>query len=99
MCIGVWDGQEERGHGRPKCSLVNTTEMYIVEIGLGGLDCIGLAQDRYKSRYLMNSVMNLRVPQNAGKLSSGCTTGGLLSSAQLHRVGQSVSWLFKAPSL
>jgi hypothetical protein len=30
--------------------------------------------------------MDLRVPYNAGKLSSGCTTGGLSSSAQLHRV-------------
>jgi hypothetical protein len=28
--------------------------------------------------------MNIRVPYNAGKLSSGNTTGELLSSAQLH---------------
>jgi hypothetical protein len=34
----------------------------------------------------VNSVLNLRVPQNAGKLSSGLTTASLLSSAQLHRV-------------
>jgi hypothetical protein len=32
----------------------------------------------------VNSVLNLRVPWNAGKLSSGL--GGLSSSAQLHRV-------------
>jgi hypothetical protein len=30
--------------------------------------------------------MNFRVPQNAGNLPSGCTTCGLLSVAQLHRV-------------
>jgi hypothetical protein len=35
----------------------------------------------------VNSVMNLRVPKNAGKLSSGFRTGDLLSSAQLHRDG------------
>jgi hypothetical protein len=60
--------------------------MDIVEIGLGELDWIGLAQDRYRWRALVNSVMNLRVQSNAGKLSTGCIAGGLLNSAQLHRV-------------
>jgi hypothetical protein len=36
----------------------------------------------------VNAVMNLRVPQNAGKLSNGCTSGGLSSSTQLHRVSE-----------
>jgi hypothetical protein len=35
---------------------------------------------------LVNAVMNFRVPYNTGKLSSGCTTGGLSSGTQLHRV-------------
>jgi hypothetical protein len=35
---------------------------------------------------LVDTVMNLRVPWNAGKLSSGLTSSGLSSSAQLHRV-------------
>jgi hypothetical protein len=34
----------------------------------------------------VNSVMNLRVPRNAGKLSSVLTTGDLSSSAQLNAV-------------
>jgi hypothetical protein len=34
----------------------------------------------------VSAVMNLRVPRNAGQLSSGYTTGGLPSSAQLHRI-------------
>jgi hypothetical protein len=38
---------------------------------------------------LVNAVMNLRVPQDAGKLSSVQTTIDLSSSAQL----QGVSWL------
>jgi hypothetical protein len=50
------------------------------------VDWIGMAQDRNKWRALVKSVLNLRVPWNAGKLSSGLTFGGLSSSAQLHRV-------------
>jgi hypothetical protein len=42
------------------------------------VDRIGLAQDRNRWRALVNSVLNLRAPRNAGKLSSG-----LSSSAQL----------------
>jgi hypothetical protein len=34
----------------------------------------------------MNAVMNLMVPEIAGKLSSHCTSSGLLSSAQPHAV-------------
>jgi hypothetical protein len=47
-----------------------------------------LAQDRDKWRVLVNVVMNLRIPQYAGK--SGYTTSGLLGSPQFHRV----SWFF-----
>jgi hypothetical protein len=40
------------------------------------VDWIGLAQDTHRWRALVNSVLNLRVPYNAGKLSSDVTTGG-----------------------
>jgi hypothetical protein len=36
-------------------------KMDLLEIGLGELDWIGLAQDRYSWRPLVNAVMNLRV--------------------------------------
>jgi hypothetical protein len=44
-----------------------------VEIGRVGVDWIGVTQERDKCRAHVNVVMNLWVPSNAGKLSSGCT--------------------------
>jgi D-Tyr-tRNAtyr deacylase len=55
---------------------------------MGGIDWIGLAQDRDTFRALVNAIINLGVPENAGKLSSVQTTGGLSSSVQLYRVSQ-----------
>jgi hypothetical protein len=56
------------------------------EVGWDDVDWIGLAKDSNRWRALVNSVLNLRVPRNAGKLSSGLTSSGLSSSAQLHIV-------------
>jgi hypothetical protein len=41
----------------------------------------------------VNAVLNLRVPQNTGNLSSCCTVGGLSSSARLHRLSQPLSFV------
>jgi hypothetical protein len=64
----------------------NVRSLYLLEIGWGDVDWIALAQARDKWRALMNAVMNLRVPKNAGKLSSGYIICGLSSSSQFHRV-------------
>jgi hypothetical protein len=65
--------------------------MDLGEVGWDDVDWIGLAKDRNRRRALENSVLNLRVPCNAGKLSSGLTSSGLSGSAQLHIVSRSVS--------
>jgi hypothetical protein len=45
----------------PEDTLLNI-KMVLLEIGLNVVGWIGLAQDRYRWRVLVNSVMNLRVP-------------------------------------
>jgi hypothetical protein len=75
----------KRPLGRPKRRWVDSNRMDLGEVGWGD-DWIGLAQDRNRWRALVNSVLNPRVPYNAGKLSSGLTSSGLSSSAQLIRV-------------
>jgi hypothetical protein len=60
LLIGKLEGK--RPLGRPRHRWIDNIKMDILEIGLGGVDWIGLAQDGYRCRALVNSVMNLRVP-------------------------------------
>jgi hypothetical protein len=83
--VGKPDGKRPLGRSRRRW--IDNVKMDLLEIGLGGVDWIGLAQDRYRWRALVNAVINLRVPYNAGNLPSGCTTCGLSSGTQLHGVG------------
>jgi hypothetical protein len=52
----------KRPLGIPRCRWMDSIKMDLLEIGLSVVDWVGLAQDRYRLRVLMNSVMNLRVP-------------------------------------
>jgi hypothetical protein len=45
--------------GRPRCRWVDNIKMGLLEVGLGDVDCIGMAQDRNRWRALVNSVLNL----------------------------------------
>jgi hypothetical protein len=51
-----------RSLGRPRHRWVDKIKMDLLEIAWGGVDRIGLAQDRDRWRALVNAVMNLRVP-------------------------------------
>jgi hypothetical protein len=42
--------------------MVDNIRMDLVEVGLGDVDWIGLAQDRDRWRALVNLVLNLQVP-------------------------------------
>jgi hypothetical protein len=84
LLVGKPEGK--RPLGRLRCRWIDNTKMDLLEIGLSVVDWIGLAQDRYRWRAPVNLVMNLSVPYNAGNLPSGCTTCGLSSGTQLHRV-------------
>jgi hypothetical protein len=53
--------------------------MDLEEVGWGDVDWIGLAKDRNRWRALVNSVLNLQVALNAGKLSSGLASRVVLS--------------------
>jgi hypothetical protein len=52
----------KRPLGRPRHRWVDCIGMDLVEIGLGELDWIGLAQDKYRWIAPENLVKNLRVP-------------------------------------
>jgi hypothetical protein len=52
----------KRQLGGPRRRWVDNIRMDLGEIGWGGVDWIGLAQDRDKWRALVNAVMNLWVP-------------------------------------
>jgi hypothetical protein len=60
LLVGKPEGK--RPLGRPRRRWIDNIKIGLLEIGLNVVDWIGLAQDRYRWRALVNSVMNLRVP-------------------------------------
>ena len=52
--------------------------MDLEEVGRGCGDWMELAQDRDRWRALVSTLMNFRVPQNAGNFSIRCKTSQLL---------------------
>jgi CRISPR/Cas system-associated protein Cas7 (RAMP superfamily) len=62
--VGKPEGKEPIG--RPRHRWEVNIKMDLQEVGCVGMDWIDLAQDRDRWRALINAVMNLRVPLNAG---------------------------------
>jgi hypothetical protein len=54
--------ERKRPLRRPRRRWVDNIKMDRLDIGWGGVDWIGLAQDRDSWRALVNAIMNLRVP-------------------------------------
>jgi hypothetical protein len=77
--------ERKRPLRRLRCRWMDNIKMELLELELSVVDWIGLAQDRYRWRALLNSVIYLRLPYNAGNLPSGCTTCDISSGTQVHR--------------
>jgi hypothetical protein len=60
LLVGKPEGK--RPLERPRRRWADNIKIDLMEIGWGGVDWIGLTQDRNKWRALVNAVMNLRVP-------------------------------------
>jgi hypothetical protein len=60
LLVGKPEGK--RLLGRPRHRWIDNIKMDLLETGLSVVDWVGLAQDRYRWRTLVNAVMNLRVP-------------------------------------
>jgi hypothetical protein len=64
LLVGKPEGN--RPLGRPRRRWIFNIKMDLLAIGLSFVDWIGLAQDRYRWRALVNSVMNLRFHKMLG---------------------------------
>jgi hypothetical protein len=60
LLVGKPEGKTPLGRQRRRW--IDNIKLGLLEIGLSVVDWIGLAQDRYRWRALVNSAMNLRVP-------------------------------------
>jgi hypothetical protein len=60
LLAGIPKGK--RPLGRPRRRWVDNIKMDLIDIVWCGVDCIGVTQDRYNCRALVNAVMNLWVP-------------------------------------
>jgi hypothetical protein len=65
ICImrtsGMYVSEGKRPLGRPRSRWEDNVRMDLREVGCGGMDWIGLAQDRDRWRAIVNADMNLRV--------------------------------------
>ena len=70
VLVGKSEGK--RPLGSPRRRWGDNIKMDLQEVGGGWEDWMELAQDRDRWRALVSTVMNLRVPKNAGKFLTSC---------------------------
>ena len=72
VLVGKPEGKRPLGRQRRRWE--DNIKMDLEEVGRGRGDWMGLAQDRDRWRALVSTVMNCRVPQNAGNFLISCKT-------------------------
>ena len=72
VLVGKSEGK--RPLGRPRRRWEDNNKMDLEEVGRGCADWMELAQDRDRWRALVSTVMNFRVPSNAGNFLISCKT-------------------------
>ena len=70
VLVGKPEGK--RPLGRPRRRWENNIKMDFQEVGGGCGDWMDLAQDRDRWRALVSTVINLRVPKDAGNFLTSC---------------------------
>jgi hypothetical protein len=68
ILIGKPEGKKPLGRQRRRC--VDNIKIDLREIGCCDLEWVDLVQDRDQWRTVVNTVMNLQVPQSVGKFLS-----------------------------
>ena len=84
----VWKTEGKRPRWRRRCRWEDNIKMDLQEVGCGIMNLIALAQDRDRWWALVNAVMNLRVPQNAGNLLTSCKPVSFSRRTVLHGVSK-----------
>jgi hypothetical protein len=69
VLVGKPEGKRPLGRPRRRWEDIR---MDLQEVGCGGMDWIGVAQDGDRWRAIVNAVMNFRVQYNAGNFLTSC---------------------------